>query len=155
MARTRRSNIPVDGSWRMVEEGENDSFDTTLVQDAFEDNFIMSSGQSQLTSSSQDLASQESIRDFADRADEDQIILRAPFQPSLASTRHASIDKERTPIPEFFMPTLAVSTSPRRSSAHSSSTIRPLANGSPQVRRRALRRESTDDETHHSFSAQA
>ncbi|KAI1424976.1 hypothetical protein F5Y12DRAFT_421410 [Xylaria sp. FL1777] len=154
MARTRRSNIPVEGSWRMVEEGENDSFDTTLIQDAFEDNFVMSSGQSQLTSSSQGMASQDSIRDFADRADEDQIILRAPFQPSLASTRHASIDKERTPVPEFFMPTPAVSISPRRSSVRSSKTIRTFSNDSPQVRRRALRQGSTD-ENDHDFSTQA
>ncbi|KAI0809997.1 hypothetical protein GGR55DRAFT_647584 [Xylaria sp. FL0064] len=153
MARTRRSNIPVEGSWRMV-EGENDSFDTTLVQDNFEDNFVMSSGQSQLTSSSQDLASQESIRDFADRADEDQIILRAPFQPSLSSTRHASLDKERTPVPEFFMPTPSVSTSPRRSSARSSRTIRPVENDPPRVRRRAVRQESTD-EGYQDFSTQA
>ncbi|KAI1314108.1 hypothetical protein F5Y03DRAFT_336171 [Xylaria venustula] len=151
MVSTRRSNIPVEGSWRMV-EGENDSFDTTLVQDAFEDN-IISSGQSQLTSSSQDMASQESIRDFADRADEDRIILRAPFQPSLASTRHASIDKELTPVPEFFMPTLPVSTSPRRSSTRSSRTIRPAANDPPQVRRRAPRRESSN-ETYDDFPAQ-
>ncbi|RWA13129.1 hypothetical protein EKO27_g1975 [Xylaria grammica] len=153
MARTRRSNLPVEGSWRMVEEGENDSFDTTIIQDAFEDDFIISSGQSQLTSSSQDLASQDSIHDFADRADEDQVILRAPFQPSLISTRHASVDKERTPVPEFFMPTVAVS-SPRRSSARSSRTIRPVANDSAQTRRRVLRRESTD-ESHYNYSTQA
>ncbi|TGJ88271.1 hypothetical protein E0Z10_g445 [Xylaria hypoxylon] len=152
MARTRRSNMPVEGSWRMVEEGENDSFDTTLIQDAFEDDFIMSSGQSQFASSSQELASQDSIHDFADRADEDQVILRAPFQPSLFSTRHASVDKERTPVPEFFMPSVGVS-SPRLSSARSSRTIRPVANDPPQVRRRALRQDSTDG-SHHNYSTQ-
>ncbi|KAI3322959.1 hypothetical protein HD806DRAFT_499744 [Xylariaceae sp. AK1471] len=141
MARTRKANLPVDSSWRMVEEGENDSFDTTIIQDTFEEDF-MSSGQSQLTSSSQGPASQDSIRDFADKADEDQVILRAPFQPSLASTRHASVDKEHTPVPEFFMPTVHVS-SPRRSSAHSSRTIRPTTNDSSQIRRRVLREEST------------
>ncbi|KAI0454918.1 hypothetical protein F5B21DRAFT_224103 [Xylaria acuta] len=151
MARTRRSNIPVEGSWRMVEEGENDSFDTTILRDAFEDDFVMSSQQSQLTSSSQNTASQDSIRDFADNADEDQVILRAPFQPSLASTRHASIDKELTPVPEFFMPTVGVS-SPRRSSVRSSRTIRPAANDPAQVRRRAYRQESTDG-SRHDYSA--
>ncbi|KAJ8132172.1 hypothetical protein O1611_g1452 [Lasiodiplodia mahajangana] len=136
--------MPVEGSWRMVEEGENDSFDTTIIRDAFEDDFVMSSEQSQLTSSSQEQASQDSIRDFADNADEDQVILRAPFQPSLYSTRHASADKERTPIPEFFMPTVGVG-SPRRSSNRLSRAIRPVANDPPKVRRRAFRQESTDE----------
>ncbi|KAI0400809.1 hypothetical protein F4802DRAFT_583640 [Xylaria palmicola] len=144
MARTRRSNMPVEGSWRMVEEGENDSFDTTIIRDAFDDDFVMSSGQSQLTSSSQGFASQDSIRDFADNADEDQVILRTPFQPSLASTRRASTDKERTPVPEFFMPTMGAG-SPHRSSARSSRTIRAMPNDPPQVRRRANRQDSTDD----------
>ncbi|KAI8944364.1 hypothetical protein F4801DRAFT_223501 [Xylaria longipes] len=151
MARTRRSNIPVEGSWRVVEEGENDSFDTTILRDTFDDDFVMSSQQSQLTSSSQDMASQDSIRDFADNADEDQVILRAPFQPSLASTRHASVDKERTPVPDFFMPNVGVS-SPRRSSARSSKTIRPVANDPSQVRRRAYRQEPTDG-SRHDYSA--
>ncbi|KAI0861132.1 hypothetical protein F4860DRAFT_476946 [Xylaria cubensis] len=147
MARTRRSNMPVEGSWRMVEEGENDSFDTTILRDAYEDDFVMSSQQSQLTSSSQDMASQDSIRDFAENADEDQVILRAPFQPSLSSTRHASIDKESTPVPEFFMPTVGV-ISPRRSSARSSTTIRPVANDPSELRRRTYRQGSTDGSRH-------
>ncbi|KAH8159445.1 hypothetical protein CIB48_g8805 [Xylaria polymorpha] len=151
MARTRRSNIPVESSWRMVEEGENESFDTTILRDTFEDDFVMSSQQSQLTSSSPDMASQDSIRDFADNADEDQVILRAPFQPSLASTRHVSVDKELTPVPEFFMPTVGVNSS-RRSSARSSKTIRPVANDHSQIRRRAYRQESTDG-GHHDSSA--
>ncbi|KAI0436997.1 hypothetical protein F4803DRAFT_540395 [Xylaria telfairii] len=150
MARTRRSNMPVESSWRMVEEGENDSFDTTILRDTFEDDFVVSSQQSQLTSSSQDMASQDSIRDFADNADEDQVILRAPFQPSLASTRHASVDKELTPVPEFFMPTVGVSSS-RRSSARSSKTIRPVVNDHSQIRRRVYRQESTDG-SHHDYS---
>ncbi|GAP88118.1 hypothetical protein SAMD00023353_1501180 [Rosellinia necatrix] len=145
MVHTRRSQIPIEGSWRMV-EGENDSFDTTLIRDSFDDDFI-SSGQSQLTSSSQGLPSQgfpsqDSIRDFADNADEDQVILRAPFQPSLSSTRQASTDKERTPVPEFFMPTVSVS--PRRSSRRSSRTVRYATEDSEQIRRRILWQESTD-----------
>ncbi|KAJ3572792.1 hypothetical protein NPX13_g4926 [Xylaria arbuscula] len=146
MVSTRRSNnIPVEGSWRMV-EGEHDSFDTSIVQDAFdENNWVMSSGQSQQTTSSQDLASQESIRDFADRADEDEVILRAPFRPSLTSTRHASMDRERTPVPEFVMPAPTVNTSPRRSSTRSSRTIRPGSIEASQVRRRAPRQDSPDE----------
>ncbi|KAI1115646.1 hypothetical protein F5Y14DRAFT_409823 [Nemania sp. NC0429] len=159
MARTRRSQIPVESSWRMV-EGENDSFDTTIIRDSFEEDFVMSSGQSQLTSSppsqsqasqasqsQASQASQDSIRDFAENADDDQVILRAPFQPSLSSVRHASVDKERTPVPEFFMPTVGVS-SPRHSSTRSTRTIRRISNDTSQVRRRAARRESTDDSSH-------
>ncbi|KAI0193521.1 hypothetical protein F4808DRAFT_442087 [Astrocystis sublimbata] len=160
MARTRRSNIPipVDGSWRMV-EGENDSFDTTILQDSFEDDFTtQSSQQSQFTQSShqssQAMSSQDSIRDFAEKADEDQVILRAPFQPSVMSAaRHASADKERTPVPEFFMPAVNVN-SPRRSSARSSATtIRPVANDSPPVRRRLYQQESTEESQHHQFAS--
>ncbi|KAJ8117019.1 hypothetical protein ONZ43_g4304 [Nemania bipapillata] len=147
MARTRRSQPPVESSWRMVEEGENDSFDTTLIRDTFEDDFVMSSEQSQLTSSSQDQASQDSIRDFANNADQDQVILRAPFQPSIYSTRRPSVDKERTPVPEFFMPT-PQDGSPRRSSTRSSRTIRPVGDDPPKVRRRAFRQESTGEIRH-------
>ncbi|XXH02493.1 hypothetical protein Hte_008869 [Hypoxylon texense] len=113
MARTRRSNLPVEDSWRLVEGGENDSFDTAIVQDPFEDDPFLYSSQSQRSSqpiSSQgfSVGSQDSIHDFVDRADEEEVILRAPFQPSLSSTRHMSTDKDRTPVPEFFMPTIAV-----------------------------------------------
>ncbi|KAI0169129.1 hypothetical protein GGR52DRAFT_553831 [Hypoxylon sp. FL1284] len=113
MARTRKANLPVEDSWRMVEGGENDSFDTAIVQDPFEDDPFLDSSQSQRSSqpmSSQGFsaASQDSIRDFADRADDEEVILRAPFQPSLSTTRHMSTDKDRTPVPEFFMPTIEV-----------------------------------------------
>ncbi|CAJ2500653.1 Uu.00g035060.m01.CDS01 [Anthostomella pinea] len=145
MARTRQSRMPVEGSWRMVEEGENDSFDTSVVHDPYDDDFVLSSGQSQLSASSQGIGSQDSIRDFANKADEDQVILRAPFQPSLVSTRNPSADKERTPVPEFFMPPVDVD-SPRRSSGRSSRTIRPATNDmSSQVRRRDYRQRSFDE----------
>ncbi|KAI0599876.1 hypothetical protein F4775DRAFT_548658 [Biscogniauxia sp. FL1348] len=139
----RQNKLPVDSSWRMV-EGENDSFDTTVVQDPLEDEFITSSGQSQMSSSTQPFGSQDSISDFANKADEDQVILRAPFQPSLMSTRHASLDKERTPVPEFFMPTVDVK-NPRRNSTKSTKPIRPPGvNEQQQVRRRAYRQDSFD-----------
>lgn len=139
MARSRKANLPIDSSWRMV-EGENDSFDTTVIrnsQNSFDDDF-MSSGPSQLTSSSQVPASQDSIRDFADKADDERVILRAPFQPSLASTLHSNFDKERTPVPEFFMPTVGVNNQHRSTSTRSSRTIRPTTttNDSSQIRRR-------------------
>jgi hypothetical protein len=124
----------------MVEGSENDSFDTSIVQDPYEDDIIISSGPSQFSSSSQDLStgSQDSIRDFArHNVDEDQVILRSPFHPSLASTRHTSVDKERTPVPEFFMPSIEVE-SPRRSN-QSSRTIRPTMEEQQAVRRRGYR----------------
>ncbi|KAI1647635.1 uncharacterized protein F4817DRAFT_336407 [Daldinia loculata] len=149
MARTRRSNLSVEDSWRMVDGGENDSFDTTIIQDPFEGDPIIFSSQSQpsqqsqLTSSSQaqSVASQDSIRDFANNADEDRVILRAPFQPSLASTRHTSMDKDRTPVPEFFMPTVEVN-SEQGSSRRSSRSTNPIMNESRFVKRRGNRRDS-------------
>lgn len=149
MARTRRSSIPVEGSWRLVEEGENDSFDTTLVPDSFEEEFILSSQQSQPSqqsqfTSSQCVPSQDSIRDFANNADEEQVIIRDPFPPSLASTYHAPPDRERTPVPEFFMPTIRA-ISPRQSVARASRTIHSIAYDPPQTRRRIIRRESVDE----------
>ncbi|KAI0023806.1 hypothetical protein F4780DRAFT_24257 [Xylariomycetidae sp. FL0641] len=150
MARSRQAHIPVESSWRMVEEGENDSFDTSVVQDPFEDDFIFSSNPSQLSSSSQGFSqplsqglSQDSISDFANKADEDQVILRAPFQPSLASTRRTSLDKDRTPVPQFFMPTVDVD-SPRQGSRRSSRTVRPPSHEPQQIRRRAIRQGSSD-----------
>jgi hypothetical protein len=141
MARRRQAQLPVDSSWRVLEVGENESFDTTIIHDPLDEDFTMSQ-QTQLTSSSEGPASQDSIRDFADKADEDQVIVRDPFQPSLASTRHASVNKDGGPIPEFFMPTVEVN-SPRRSSAHSSKTVRPSSNEPAQVRRRTLPQDST------------
>ncbi|KAI0847131.1 hypothetical protein F5Y00DRAFT_242380 [Daldinia vernicosa] len=156
MARTRRSNLSVEDSWRMVDGGENDSFDTTIIQDPFEnenDPIIFSSQsqpsqQSQLTSSSQaqSFASQDSIRDFANNADEDRVILRAPFQPSLASTRHTSMDKDRTPVPEFFMPAVEVN-SEQSSSRRSSRSTHPIMSESRFVKRRGNRRDSRDSDS--------
>lgn len=150
MARSRYANrsessLPVESSWRMVEGSENDSFDTSIVQDPYDDDLIISSGPSQEGISSQDfsIASQDSIRDFATNADEDQVILRSPFHPSLASTRHTSMDKERTPVPEFFMPRVEVD-SPRRSSRSSRSTIRPTSEELQGLRRRGFYQQMSD-----------
>ncbi|KAH8682200.1 hypothetical protein BX600DRAFT_36942 [Xylariales sp. PMI_506] len=138
--RGRQANLPVESSWRMVEGSENDSFDTSIVQDPFEDDLIVSSGPSQLSTSSQfSIGSQDSIRDFATNADEDQVILRSPFHPSLASTRHTSLDKDRTPVPEFIMPIVEVD-SPRRST-RSSRTIRPDAEEQGLARRRGYHQQ--------------
>ncbi|KAI1098714.1 hypothetical protein F4804DRAFT_114766 [Jackrogersella minutella] len=146
MARTRKSPISVEDSWRMVEGGDNDSFDTAIVQDPFEGDALVFSSQSQpsLPNSSQDLSlgSQDSIHDFYDRADEDNVIRRAPFQPSLTS-RRVSMDKDRTPVPEFFMPTVEVS-SPQRKNRRSSRTAQPIMQEARVTRRRANRQEDDD-----------
>ncbi|KAI1818265.1 hypothetical protein GGS20DRAFT_529261 [Poronia punctata] len=133
------SKIPVGGSWRLV-EGENESFDTSIIHDDMVEEF-MAAGPSQSTASSQGTDSQDSIRDFADGADEDQVILRVPFQPSIASTRHASVTTERASTPEFFMPTVDTAASPRRTSDRSPRTGRRMVDEGAQMRRRNPRRE--------------
>jgi hypothetical protein len=140
----RQANVPVDSSWRMVEDGENDSFDTSIVHGPFEEEVPSSSGPSQQWSSSSQalsLGSQDSIRDFVKNADEDRVIMRAPFQPSLASTRQDPWDEDSTPVPELIMPTLEVD-SPRRSN-RSSRTIRPPSEDRQQLRRRGNRQQAT------------
>ncbi|KAI1765460.1 hypothetical protein GGR53DRAFT_489822 [Hypoxylon sp. FL1150] len=144
MARTRRSNLPIEDSWRMVEGGENDSFDTAIVHDPFEDDPFLYSSQSQRSTqpmSSQGLSvgSQDSIRDFADRADDEEVILRAPFQPSLSSTRstrHMSLDKDKTPVPEFFMPAIDVD------SQHNDYYL-PTADARRLLKRRGIRQANS------------
>ncbi|KAI1771131.1 hypothetical protein F4818DRAFT_430240 [Hypoxylon cercidicola] len=141
MARTRKSNLPVEDSWRLVEGGENDSFDTAIVHDPFEDDPFLYSSQSQRSSqpmSSQgfSVGSQDSIHDFADRADDEEVILRAPFQPSLSSTRHMSTDKDRTPVPEFFMPTIELS-------SQNSDYNSPTTDARRLLKRRGIRQANT------------
>ncbi|RYP44482.1 hypothetical protein DL768_009053 [Monosporascus sp. mg162] len=146
MRSKKQAALPVESSWRMVEGGENDSFDTSIVQDPYEDDPIISSGPSQISSSSQGLsdASQDSISNIAYRADDERLITRVPFQPSLASARHASADKEKTPVQELLYPTLDAE-SPSHSSAHSSRTVRPPAEGPQQpIRRRAYNGQTTN-----------
>ncbi|KAK8008986.1 hypothetical protein PG991_011537 [Apiospora marii] len=139
--RGRQADLPVESSWRMVEGGENDSFDTSIVNDPYEDEVVFSTQPSQLSSSQGlSLNSQDSIRDFANDADEEQVIMRAPFQPSLASTRHTSMDKDQTPVPEFFMPKVPME-SPRRS-VRSSRTIQPEYDERVVTRRRMNRQPS-------------
>ncbi|KAI1136035.1 hypothetical protein F5Y05DRAFT_392735 [Hypoxylon sp. FL0543] len=139
MVRTRQSNLSVEDSWRMVEGGDNDSFDTAIVQDPFEGDAIVFSSQSQQTQpySSQDLSvgSQDSIHDFYDRADEDNVILRAPFQPSLSSRQVSMDDQDRTPVPEFVMPTLDVD-SPQRNSRRSPRPANSVMKDARQLLRR-------------------
>ncbi|KAI0837140.1 hypothetical protein F5Y06DRAFT_272092 [Hypoxylon sp. FL0890] len=146
MVRTRKSNLSVEDSWRMVEGGDNDSFDTAIVQDPFEGDAIVFSSQSQQSQpySSQDLSvgSQDSIHDFYNRADEDNVILRAPFQPSLSSRQVSMDDKDRTPVPEFVMPTLDAS--PQRDRRRSPRATNPVTKDARLIRRRGIRQGDSD-----------
>ncbi|KAJ4164859.1 hypothetical protein LMH87_006514 [Akanthomyces muscarius] len=148
---SRRRQITVEDSWRMV-DGENDSFDTSLLPGATpedDNDDILSplsseqpssgvpsqqqhqqrSSQSQPNSS---FGSQDSIRDFVKHQADDNVILREPFRPSIPSSVVGSSSlnslrqahSHRTPDPEFRMPTLDVG-SDRRGSGQSSRTIRP------------------------------
>ncbi|GAB0137575.1 hypothetical protein EsDP_00005835 [Epichloe bromicola] len=132
--------LPVDGSWRMV-EGEHDSFDTTILPslgDEADDGPVPlpsrqpSSGfPSQLSSqgnmsSGSGFGSQDSIRDFVRYQDDDQVILREPFRPSVISTASSGQKRGcRTPDPQFKMPSMDIDDS-RRSSGNSSRTIKPF-----------------------------
>ncbi|SPO02237.1 uncharacterized protein DNG_04910 [Cephalotrichum gorgonifer] len=122
----RRQDLPVESSWRMVEGGENDSFDTSIVHDdegGGSDPFL--SPPSQLSSGGLMSVggSQDSLGDFVSRADDERVILRSPFRPSLPEARQtpprgqrerekegarAAAAGERTPDPEFYMPTVEV-----------------------------------------------
>ncbi|AEO65934.1 uncharacterized protein THITE_2113579 [Thermothielavioides terrestris NRRL 8126] len=178
MVRTTRSSAKRDfqpeSSWRMVEGGENDSFDTSILHDDDEE-FIISSG----SDPSQPAGSQpfsiggsqpwsiggsqdESIENFLNNAEEDeQVLLRSPFRPSVPqSVRQSSREnmRHRSPEPEFYMPKVDVE-SPRRPTTRSSTTVRaadptpPLpglrrrqgaATGSPSKRRRAKGKEEAE-----------
>ncbi|QPH18393.1 hypothetical protein C2857_003416 [Epichloe festucae Fl1] len=172
--------LPVDGSWRMV-EGEHDSFDTTILPstgDEADDGPVplpsrqpssafpsQLSSQGNMSPGSSGFGSQDSIRDFVKYQDDDQVILREPFRPSVIST--ASSEQQRgyrTPDPQFKMPSMHMDDS-RRSSGNSSRTIKPFdmgtshegedegysgrrrdgpSNGGP-VERRSRRRTSSSD----------
>lgn len=125
-------------------EGDHDSFGTTVLPsmgDEGDDVLVpLSSGQpssgfpSQLSSqgnasSTSGSASQDSIRDFSKHQDDDQVILREPFRPSVISTssfRHQG--RFRTPDPQFRMPFMDVASSSPSSRA-SSRTVRPFGTG--------------------------
>ncbi|KAM4058598.1 hypothetical protein HRG_006446 [Hirsutella rhossiliensis] len=143
-------SLPVDSSWRMV-DGEHDSFDTTILpslgpEDDFDDDVLvpLSSGHpassaglpsqlSRLSSQGNNACggSQDSIRDFAKHQDDDQVILREPFRPSMLITpshSHAQRSNLRTPDPQFRMP-LVDTGRDGTSSGASSRTARPFGMG--------------------------
>lgn len=150
---TRRQQVPVETSWRMV-DGEHESFDTSVLPDELldDDDHVPSSGPSQISNLSQlsqlsHLSSQSNgdwriggsqdnstIQDFIDKADDEEVIIRSPFRPSLPTAvrrsprkRDNSDGHDRSPDPEFYMPLVDVDSSRRASSAASSRTVRPGA----------------------------
>ncbi|PFH57987.1 hypothetical protein XA68_14311 [Ophiocordyceps unilateralis] len=140
--------VPVDSSWRMV-EGEHDSFDTTILPSLTPP--FSSSGQpsfgsipSQMSSNSF-ASSQDSIRDFAAHQDDDHVILREPFRPSMLmtpSSSRAASTKLRTPDPQFRMPVLDVDPV-----ASSSLTARPVVYRAHHVQSPVGRRRKPSDLT--------
>ncbi|KAK0733564.1 hypothetical protein B0T26DRAFT_736478 [Lasiosphaeria miniovina] len=140
----------VESSWRVVEGGENDSFDTSILHDDEELIISSSSDPSQLTGSqpfsiggsqpfsiggSQD----ESIENFLSKAENDeQVILSTPFRPSVPqSVRYSSREarKHRDPEPEFYMPKVEVE-SPRRDGARQTRNSLAAPPSLPGLRRR-------------------
>lgn len=107
----RRREIPAEGSWRLV-DGENDSFDTSIIDPLLGDDFsppssaFPSSGLPTQQSFSQSqnqmsFGSQDSIRDFANFQDDEQVILRQPFRPTLPSSAATSMQRASYPRPEL------------------------------------------------------
>ncbi|PNY26285.1 Uncharacterized protein TCAP_03784 [Tolypocladium capitatum] len=117
-------SLPVDGSWRMV-EGEHDSFDTSILPGQPSSGFP-----SQLSSQGAGAGSQDSIRDFAKHQDDEQVILREPFRPSMAvapgGSPGAGRTAYRTPDPQFRMPVVDGGDADRRSGGHSPRLPRPF-----------------------------
>ncbi|KAL7817372.1 hypothetical protein V8C26DRAFT_398869 [Trichoderma gracile] len=116
----RRREIPPESSWRLV-DGENDSFDTSIIDPppldddmSLPSSAMPSSGlptqsfsqsMSSIDSSAGGFGSQDSIRDFANFQNEDDVILRQPFRPTVPSSVATS---QRTSYPrsdmQFRMP---------------------------------------------------
>lgn len=153
--RPRRQEIPVETSWRMV-EGEHDSFDTSLVPEEllFDDDIISSGQPSELSNLSQlsGLSSQSNgdwniggsqdnstIQDFISKADDERVIMRSPFQPSVPGARRSprtqNNNGDQSPDPEFYMPRIDVDSSRRASSAGSARTVRPVDRQNVRQRR--------------------
>jgi len=133
-----------ESSWRLVEGGENDSFDTSIVNDFEDDPPLHSGNPSQFSTSSSQGQSFRVSQDSSSLSDrENQLLARMDFRPSLASTRHSSEagDKDQTPVPEFFMPKVDMERrSPQRSGRPSRTIARSTAAASPGQDRYAYQR---------------
>ncbi|KAM5355363.1 hypothetical protein ACJ41O_002009 [Fusarium nematophilum] len=166
MTSSRRRELRPEDSWRVV-EGENDSFDTNILPSLADSSPPISSGGLPSQPFSQgtiSFGSQDSIRDFGADPDDEQVILREPFRPSLSRASLSANGERvyRTPDPVFHMPRVDVA-SEGTGSGRSERTIRGLgigyggdegvrrrgdvAAGSPSKHRRR-RYSDTDDEYH-------
>ncbi|KAJ4312778.1 hypothetical protein N0V84_009755 [Fusarium piperis] len=168
---TRRRELRPEDSWRVV-EGENDSFDTSILPSLADSSSppISSGGIPSQPFSQGDISfgSQDSIRDFgADERD----ILREPFRPSLsrASVSATGDRVMRSPEPEFHMPRVDVA-SDITGSARSERTVRGLGigyagdegvrrrgnppAGSPPKHRNARGRHDTAEEEYYRYRRQ-
>ncbi|KAL7943116.1 hypothetical protein V8C42DRAFT_329745 [Trichoderma barbatum] len=107
----RRREIPAEGSWRLV-DGENDSFDTSIIDPLPGDDFsppssaMPSSGfptQESFPQSQNNMSfgSQDSIRDFANFQNDEDVILRQPFRPTLPSSAATSMQRASYPRAEL------------------------------------------------------
>ncbi|KAB5578507.1 hypothetical protein GE09DRAFT_552973 [Coniochaeta sp. 2T2.1] len=149
----RKQQVPIESSWRVVEGGENDSFDTSILRDT-DDELVLSSGNPSQLSPTQLSGSQpfsiggsqdDNLQSFLIKAEQDeQVIMRSPFRPSVPqSVRQTSKDnaKHRSPEPEFRFPTIDVD-SPRRpgvsTRTSSSRTVRPGDSAGTGLRRRQM-----------------
>ncbi|KAG6141942.1 hypothetical protein E4U12_003974 [Claviceps purpurea] len=144
--------IPIaGGSWRMV-EGENSSFDTTILPSPMADNAyggsripvfsgrpssgppsqLSSQVASQVPSQGGHMsASQDSLSDFVKHQDDDRVILRDLFRPSVVSPVEPEQDStQRTPDPQFKMPLMQVDAG--RGSDSKSKSIRRMSGENPQ-----------------------
>ncbi|KAL2127721.1 hypothetical protein VTI74DRAFT_10265 [Chaetomium olivicolor] len=142
MVRTTPSSAKRDyqpeSSWRVVEGGENDSFDTSILRD--DEDFVISSGsypsqpsgsQSFSFSESQPFSiggsQDDNLENFLSKAGEDeQVLLRTPFRPSVPKAVRQTSRKDmrhRSDEPEFSMPKVDVE-SPRGPSTRSTTTVR-------------------------------
>lgn len=166
----RKQKVPIESSWRVVEGGENDSFDTSILRDT-DDELVLSSGNPSQLSPTQLSGSQpfsiggsqdDNLQSFLSKAENDeQVIMRSPFRPSVPqSVRQSSRDnmKHRSPEPEFRFSTVDVD-SPRRpgvsTRSSSSRTARPGDFSGTGLRRRQIdsggsptksrRRQEADD----------
>lgn len=132
-------------------EGEHDSFDTSLVppDELLDEDIVLSSGPSQLSNLSNlsqlsQLSSQSNgdwhiggsqdtstIHDFISKADDERVIMRSPFEPSVPGAVRRSPRSQnqhngsRSPEPEFYMPRIDVDSPRRTSSAGSATTLKP------------------------------
>lgn len=159
-----RRDLPVEDSWRVV-EGEHDSFDTTILPSLDdEDVFIpRSSGQTssaypsqQFSQGNTSFASQDSISDFVNHGEDEQVILREPFRPSVSRVNMKNTLRPREP--EFKMPLVDVDSDSMSIDLRSRTVSRGnYSNGSPRRGRTGYdrRRISEDNSKRHRMNGRS